>query len=43
MANFDKSCKGKLAEQIFTINFHLDTEKFMFKIPSVLIPYISAS
>lgn len=43
MANLDKSCKGKLAEQIFTINFHLDTEKFMFKIPNVPIPYILAS
>ena len=43
MANLDKSCKGKLAEQIFTINFHLDTEIFMFKIPSVPIPHISAS
>lgn len=43
MANLDKSSKGQLAEQIFRINFHFDTEKFMFKIPSVQIPYISAS
>lgn len=33
MAYFDKSYKVQLAEELFTINFHLDTENLCSQFP----------